>query len=559
MSPSPPSFSIGLDLGTSSVRALCVDTQSGAILACVEHPYLAGVEGIVSDDRDPNIARQHPGDLLDRTLDALRGVVAHASHVTTLDPRTCAGIGVDSTGSTPLPLDANGTPLAFRPEFASEPAALAWLWKDHSAHAEAAEITEDAIRSGLPYLSRSGGVYSSEWYWSKLLRLSRTHPNVAEAAAAWIELSDYIVAALTGTTKRPARGVCAAGHKGLYDDSWGGLPAREFLDALHPGLSRFRESFASPAQPGGTPAAGLSSELALRVGLPAGTPVSVGVLDAHAGAIGSGVAPGVLVKILGTSACDCLVSPSDPGLIPGVAGIVPGSILPGMLGIEAGQPAVGDLFSWFARFVSEGSGETPDRALVRLTEAAQRLRPCGTGLLALDWSNGSRSPIMDPLLSGLIVGLSLRTSQADVFRTLVEATAFGAREIIDAVTRAGVLVERIVACGGIAEKSPFVMQVYADVTARRIDLAGAPHACALGAAILGAVAGLAHASVEAAQRAMVPAPSRTFRPDPDRLRAYEELRTISATLREGFASPNAAAPLFPVMKRLIDLRARACP
>lgn len=550
------SLALGLDFGTSSVRALLADTRTGEEIAVAVADYPSGEAGVLTDPRDSNVARQNPRDYIVGFEKAVRDVLCQGARRTGFSPDQIVGIGVDTTASTPIPVDATGTPLAALSEFADDLAAQAWLWKDHSGHAEAAEITDRARAQGLPYLAKCGGAYSSEWYWSKILRCERTAPRVAQAAYAWVELCDWIPAWLTGNLQ-PAdlpRGICAAGHKAMYHPSWGGLPEGDFLDGLAPGMSRFRSRFATP-QPADKPAGTLLPAMAERVGLRPGTPVAIGAIDAHLGAVGAGIAPGTLVKIIGTSACDCMVVPLAQELadIPGVAGIVPESILPGMHGIEAGQAAVGDLFNWFVTRVAGAQGGAPDEIHRRLSDAAARLKPGESGLIALDWINGNRNVLADPLLSAMIVGQTLGTTPPDIYRAWIEATAFGARKIIERIGEYGVPIDRVVACGGIAEKSPLLMQIYADVLNRPMLLSRSGQTCALGAAIMGAVVGGAHPSVAAAQAAMTAVKSEQYPPRADAAGVYERLYRLYGDLHDSFGGVGIK-PLGGVMKELLAIR-----
>lgn len=556
-----PKFAIGVDYGTNSVRALLVEVDTGEEIATSVWAYAHGEQGVVLDERDPNLARQHPADYIEGFIRSVGEAVRLATAHPGFAPDRVVGIGVDTTGSTPLPVTADGTALALTAEFRDDPAAMAWLWKDHTSHAEAAEITERARAGGFPYLAKCGGTYSSEWFWSKILRCERGSPAVGAAAYAWVELCDYVPGFLTGNTDPAgmARSVCAAGHKAMYHPSWGGLPSAEFLQGLRPGMCRFRERYAPVALPSDRKAGGLIAEFAERVGLPTGIPVAVGAFDAHMGAVGAGAAPGTLVKIMGTSTCDCMAAPLDDAMpdIPGVCGIVPESILPGMLGIEAGQSAVGDIFNWFvSRIAPSGYGSGPEMH-ARLSEEASKLRPGESGLVALDWHNGNRTVLVDPLLTGLIVGQTLHTTPAEIYRTLIEATAFGALKIIDRLGEYGVRIDRVINCGGIAEKSPLVMQIYADVCDRPMLVSRSGQTCALGAAIFGAVVGGAHPDVPAAQRAMTGVRPENFQPNPEAVRVYRRLYAVYSTLHDAFGTREICGSLHGVMKELIAIRREA--
>ncbi|MCR4411956.1 MAG: ribulokinase, partial [Thermoguttaceae bacterium] len=497
-------YAIGVDYGTNSVRALVVDVSDGREVGTCVFNYPSGEHGILLDPKDPNLARQNPADYIEGFYRAVRGAVKAAAKTPGFQAENVIGIGVDTTGSTPLPVDRQGMPLALRPEFKKRLAAQAWLWKDHTSHAEAAEITQRAREVGAPYLAKCGGTYSSEWFWSKVLHCKRSDPKVFEAAYGWVELADFVPGFVTGNLapETMPRGICAAGHKAMYNDQWGGLPSEEFLAGIDPDLVEVRRRYAARAVPSDQKAGNLTAEVAAKVGLRPGIPVAVGNFDAHAGAVGAGIKPGTLVKIIGTSTCDMLVAPMDQALadIPGVCGIVPGSIIPGMYGLEAGQSAVGDIFNWFASRLAPRQYAAKGDAHANLTADAQKLKPGESGLLALDWNNGNRTILVDPLLTGLLVGQTLHTTAPEIYRALVEATAFGALTIIQRFEEYGVAVGEVVNCGGIAEKNPFVMQIYADVCNRPMKISRAAQTCALGAAIFGAVVGGAYPSAELAQK-----------------------------------------------------------
>jgi L-ribulokinase len=556
----PASCAIGVDFGTNSCRAILVDTRDGRELAAQTFNYPTGTDGIILDPRDPNLARQHPGDYIAGFLATVGGVVRQARAIKGFSPCDIVGIGIDTTGSTPLPVDARGQPLAFSRRFARHPAAQAWLWKDHTAHAEAAAITEQARRSGAPYLAKCGGTYSSEWFWSKAWRCLRVAPEVFDAAFSWVEACDFIPAWATSRLdpREMPRSICAAGHKAMYAEAWGGLPSGQFLRSLAPELAALRERLYETAVPSDHVAGRLDPGIARRTGLPPGIPVAVGAFDAHHGAVGAGIRPGRLVKIIGTSSCDMLVAPAEAAVpdIPGVCGIVPGSIIPGLTGLEAGQSAVGDIFLWFARNLCPPAW-AGGNAIANLERAAAALAPGASGLLALDWNNGNRTILVDPLLSGLLVGQSLHTTAPEVFRALVEATAFGALTIIRRFEEHGLEVREVVACGGIAEKSPFAMQIHADVLDRPVKISRSAQTCALGAAVFGAVVGGAHRTTAAAQRAMTGVKPRAYRPAAARAAVYKELHELYMTLHDAFGKTGRHPPVDDVMKRLAAIRARA--
>lgn len=548
------SYSIGLDYGTESARAILVDTRTGDELTTCVYPYPSGTRGVILS-KDPNLARQNPRDYLSAAEYLLRRTLALArKSVKGFDAARVVGIGVDTTGSTPLPVDAKGRALGENPRFAKDPAALAWLWKDHTSTAEAQEITSVARKHRPHMIARCGNTYSSEWFFSKVLRCARTSPGVMNAAHLWVECADWIPAVLTGTEHPDTLriGVCAAGHKAMFAHEWNGYPDAEFLSMLHPSLGELRARLRDRALTVDQAVGGLSAEWAERTGLPPGIPVAAGAFDAHLGAIGSGVEPGTLVKIMGTSTCDIAVAPHAGRFpeIPGLCGIVDGSVIPGMLGFEAGQSAVGDIFNWFVG-VMKPKGGTHES----LSKEAAAIAPGSSGLLALDWNNGNRTVLVDQLLTGLLIGQTLYTTPAEVYRALIEATAFGALTIINRFEEFGVAIERIVSCGGIAEKSPLVMQVYADVTNRTMDVSRSAQTCALGAAIAGAVVGGAHRSIREAQRAMTGVKPRPYRPNARAHAVYAELYPLYRTLHDAFGTASPST-LHHVMKRLIEIRTR---
>lgn len=553
-------YAIGLDFGTNSVRALLVDVGTGEELGTHVAPYPSGSAGILLDSRDPHLARQNPQDYLDGIEASVRGALADAASDADFDPQNVIGIGVDTTGSTPLPVDAEGRPLAFDERFSDNLDAQVWLWKDHTGYAEASEITRAAADRRPEYLAKCGGTYSSEWFWSKILHCVRVDPEVADAAFTWVEIADWIPAVLSGTDHPDAlrRSICAAGHKAMYADAWGGYPDEEFLASLDPRLVDVRRTLPDRTYNVSQAAGGLTAEWAERLGLPAGIPVAVGAFDAHLGAVGSGVQPGTLVKIIGTSTCDLMVAPMEQDLedIPGLCGIVPESVLPGQYGLEAGQSAVGDIFNWFVGLVG-----SPEMGHEELTAAAEQLAPGESGLLSLDWHNGNRTVLVDQRLSGMIIGLTLSTTPPEIYRALVEATAFGARVIMERYESYGVPVERIVNCGGIAAKNPFVMQIYADVMGRPIQISRSAQTCALGAAMSGAVAAGPEwggpSSFDDAMAAMTGIQDTVFEPIAEHRAVYDRLFALYRRLHDAFGVADSQDDLADVMKTLLDIRDEA--
>jgi L-ribulokinase len=556
-------FTLGLDFGTNSVRALLVDVANGDELATAVHAYKTGKEGIILDPADPNLARQNPADYVLGTETVVRSLLAAARKAErSFDPSQVIGIGVDTTGSTPIPVDNTGTPLSFQKKFKKNPNAQAWLWKDHTGYAEAAQITELAAREHPEYLAKCGGTYSSEWFFSKILHCRRVDPAVFEAASSWVECCDFIPGLLTGSTDPLVvkRSRCAAGHKAMFNDAWGGLPDEKFLAKLDPKLGGLRRRLYGKTFTSDEAAGKLTPRWASRLRIPAGIPVAVGAFDAHLGAVGSGVRPGRLIKIIGTSTCDIAVWPNDRPLpdIPGLCGIVDGSVLPGFFGLEAGQSAVGDIFNWFVGTIRPGGAAGGSHRA--LTAAASRLRPGQSGLLGLDWNNGNRTILVDQRLTGLLLGQTLHTTPAEIYRALIEATAFGALTIINRFEEYGVKISEIINCGGIAEKNALLMQIYADVTGREMKIARSGQTCALGSAIAGAVvAGKdrgGYDSFKAAQAAMCGIKAQTFRPDRMNHGIYKEMSKLYSQLHDAFGTRAGSGALHNVMKDLLAIRDR---
>jgi L-ribulokinase len=554
-------YALGLDFGTNSVRALLVDVDDGNEIATSIFGYESGQEGIILDPTNPHLARQHPRDYLKGLEISVKKCLEEAKKtVEDFEPRQVIGIGIDTTGSTPLPVDRKGIPLCFRDEFKDNPNAHAWLWKDHTSTEESALITDLAASEHPEYLAKCGGTYSSEWFFSKIFHCLRVDPQVFEAAHSWVECCDYVPAVIAGigTPEQIKRSRCAAGHKAMYSDEWGGLPSKEFLAKLDSRLGELRDRLYEKSFTSDLKAGFLAGEWAERLGLPSGIPIAVGAFDAHLGAVGSGVAPGKLVKIIGTSTCDIAVWPSDQSLadIPGVCGIVDGSVLPGYYGIEAGQSAVGDIFNWFVQYVQPGGADKGSHQT--LTEAAARIKPGQSGLLALDWNNGNRTILVDQRLTGLLIGQTLHTRPDEIYRVLIEATAFGALTIINRFEEYGVKISEVINCGGIAEKNPLIMQIYADVLGREMKVARSAQTCALGSAIAGSVvagkeAG-GYADFPEAQSSMCGIKETSFMPDPEHQRIYRELYRLYSQLHDAFGRKDWSGKLYNVMKDLLKIR-----
>lgn len=537
-------YVVGLDFGSDSVRALVVNAENGEELSSGVSYYSRWMKGQYCQPAI-NQFRQHPQDYLDSMTEA----VGKALEDCDSDVReSVIGIGVDTTGSTPCPVDESGTPLALLNDYKDNPNAMFILWKDHTAVKEAAEINEMAKNwGGVDYTRYEGGVYSSEWFWAKVLHVLREDEQIREASFSWVEHCDWIPAILTDNidplTMKRSR--CAAGHKAMWHEEWGGLPSEGFLTELDPLLSGLKDKLYEKTYTSDEKAGELTEKWAERFGLPAGIAVAVGAFDAHMGAVGGGVNEKTLVKIMGTSTCDVMVAPYqviDDNLISGICGQVDGSVVPGMVGLEAGQSAYGDVYAWFKNLLSwplenilpelecveDQSREKiiesiKDRILIKLTQEAKELDPEETGLLALDWLNGRRTPFADQTLKGAIIGLSLGTTAPGIFRSLVEATAFGARAINEQFINEGVEIEQVIAIGGISSKNDFVMQVNADVLNMPIKVASSEQTCALGAGIFAAVAANIYNNVNEAQTEIASGFNKTFYPDKERAGRYQEL------------------------------------
>jgi L-ribulokinase len=555
-------YTIGLDYGTNSARALLVAVHDGREVATSVFQYPQGREGIFLSE-DPCLARQHPLDYLQAAEVTLREVVEQAGKTEEdFDPADVIGIGVDTTGSTPMPVDSQGQALAAQQRFAGNLNAMAWLWKDHTSVEEAEEITELARKIRPEYLAKCGGTYSSEWFFAKILHCLRTDTEVFEAADTWVEIADWIPAVLCDSAARGdlVTGICAAGHKAMFNPAWGGYPDEEFLSRLDPRLGELRSRLSEKAFAVDTRAGTLSAGWAQKTGLREGTAVAVGAFDAHLGGVGAGIRPGTLVKIMGTSCCDLMVADptNDVPDIPGLCGIVPGSILPGMIGLEAGQSAVGDLYNWFVNCIQPGGPQGGSHEA--LTQEASELAPGASGLLGLDWNNGNRCVLVDQRLTGLLIGQTLHTTGGEIYRALIESTAFGALRIIEQFEAHSVPVKQIVNCGGIAEKNPLVMQIYADVTGRDMMVSRSGQTCALGAAIAAAVAaGLdegGYANFPDAQQAMTGLKPHVYQPDSKAHEVYRKLYGLYHQLHDAFAAGMPPQALGNVMKDLLAIRSR---
>lgn len=547
-------YTLGIDYGTNSVRCLIVRCADGAEIGSSVVDYPGGKQGVLLDPKDHHLARQHPGDYLYGLEKSVKGALLAAKKRRGFSADQIIGIGVDTTGSSPIPVDRSNRALALEPKWKKNLAAQCWLWKDHTSWREAKRITELAAEHRPHYIAKCGNIYSSEWWWAKIWHCLNVAPDVFKAAYSWVELADWVPSVLAGVNDplQVKRGVCAAGHKAMYAAEWGGLPDAEFLEMLDPRLADLRDRLYREAHDASESAGALSPEWARKLGLKAGIPIAIGEFDVHYGAIGCGVREGTLVKVIGTSTCDCGVVGAEKQIpdIPGICGIVKGAILPGFYGIEAGQSAVGDIFKWWVEGVCQGDASTH----AQLTKEAARLQPGKTGLLALDWNNGNRTILVDQLLTGLLLGQTLYTTRAEIYRALIEATAFGARAIIERIREYGVPIDRVVCAGGIAEKNALLMQIYADVTGCTMQVAGSSQACALGSAIAAAVLAGAHPSFAAAQKAMTSIKAKQYKPIAANRKSYDRLYALYRQIHDSFGGLNKAADLSRVMKDLLEIK-----
>lgn len=543
-------YTIGLDYGTDSCRCLVVDTATGEEIASAEAFYPRWKDGLYCDPA-ANCYRQHPLDYIETLEIVVKKALAQA-------PAGIAGkvtgLSFDTTGSTPVLLNKNGLPLALLPRHATNPDAMFVLWKDHTAVVEAGEINALAKRWPVDYTAYSGGVYSSEWVWAKMLHVLRADPSLQTDAYSWAEHCDWMPALLTGRTcpEEMLRSRCAAGHKAMWNEAWGGLPSPDFLEALDPLLNVFAGHLYTRTYTHDTPAGTLTPEWAARLGLTTCVRVGVGVLDCHAGAIGAQIAEGSFVRVMGTSTCDMMVvsyEQMNNRLIRGICGQADGSILPGMIGLEAGQSAFGDIFAWYKRLlmwpidtllaqsglsVTALLGERIRTTLIKETEEAllpflaaeaAKIPPGESSLGAVDWLNGRRTPFANQQVTGAVAGLTLGTTAPLLYRALAEAAAYGSRAIMESILRQGIGITEVIGIGGIARKSPFVMQILSDVLGMPVKTTASVQTCALGAAMCAAVAAGACLSLPEAQRRMGKGFFSGYRPDRTAHAVYDRMYT----------------------------------
>lgn len=523
---------IGIDYGTDSCRAVALDAVSGKELATAISGYVRWKKGLYCDP-SANRYRQHPQDYIDSLVEVIHDLLAQLSPD---EAKNIVALGIDTTGSTPCLTDRDGTPLALLPEYADDPDAMFILWKDHTSIREADEINALARKWETDFTSRSGGIYSSEWFWAKALHVLRANEKIREKAYSIIEHCDWMPALLTGNLRpeQVKRSRCAAGHKGMWASAWGGYPSQEFLSALDPLFGGFAARLENKTYTSDVSAGKLTEEWAERLGLPEGIDVAVGILDAHAGAIGAGITAHTMVKIVGTSTCDIVVTPKEDiadKLIPGISGQVDGSVIPGLIGLEAGQSAFGDVYAWWKEILSwslnllpeEQKREITAQILSKLTEEAEKLPVTESDPVATDWLNGRRTPFADLTLKGGIAGITLATTPAHIFKSLVEATAFGSRAIMEHLEKEGVQVNEVIGVGGISLKSPYVIQTLSDIMGVPIKVAATQQAGALGVAMCAAVAAGVFPTMERAQESLGQGYKTEYVPRAENRDAYSAL------------------------------------
>jgi L-ribulokinase len=536
-------YVIGLDYGSDSCRAVIVDALNGEEVSTAVKYYPRWKEGRYCDPR-ANRYRQHPLDY----IEVLEGCIQEAlSKAPAGTAEKVVGMAFDTTGSTPVLTDDEGTPLALLPEFSENPNAMFVLWKDHTAVKEAAEINALAGEWEKDYTAYEGGIYSSEWVWAKMLHILREDARVREAAYSWVEHCDWMPALITGNSNPETmpRSRCAAGHKAMWHASWDGLPSEEFLTRLDPLLSGFRSRLYQETYPSDTKVGYLTPEWAKRLGLTTNVAVAVGAFDCHMGAVGVEVKPGDFVRVIGTSTCDIMAVPYEEigdKLIPGICGQVDGSVIPGMVGLEAGQSGFGDVYAWFKgvlewplqQIVAKSDlldavtkeklmAEVADAIIPELTREAEKVAVGESTLIATDWMNGRRTPDANQLLTGSIFGLTLGSSAPLIFRALVEATAYGSKAIVDRFLENGIEIKEVIGIGGISLKSPFVMQTLSDVLGMPIKVAKTEQACAFGAAMFAAVVAGVYEKVEQAQKAMGQGFAFEYHPNEENHALYMDL------------------------------------
>jgi L-ribulokinase len=526
-------FVIGVDYGTDSVRSVLVNALNGEEIASSVFYYPRWKAGLYCDP-GINQFRQHPLDYIEGLETTIKNCLRKAGNEIA---KQIKAISVDTTGSTPVAVDKNGTPLSLLPQFENNPNAMFVLWKDHTATKEAAEINEHAKKFDINYLQFVGGIYSSEWFWAKLLHILRADDEVRKACYSWVEHCDWIPFLLTGgqDAHQLKRGVCSAGHKALWAKEFGGLPPNEFFSSLDPLLNCFTSRLFTDTYCSDQPAGIISKEWSQKLGLPADVVIGVGAFDAHMGAVGGQVEPYYLSKVMGTSTCDMLVAPLDEvkeKLVRGICGQVPGSVIPGMLGLEAGQSAFGDVYAWFKNLLTwpldnlyddEQTKQTiADKLIATLSAEASKLPLNENDELAVDWLNGRRTPDADQTVKAAIINLNLASDAPKIFKALVEATCFGAKAIVDRFVEQGIPVKGLIGLGGVAKKSPYIMQTMADVMNMPIRIHKSEQTCAIGAAMFAATAAGIYNKVEDAMQAMGQGFDQAYSPNQKNVEYYQK-------------------------------------
>ncbi len=527
------SFVIGVDYGTDSVRSVLVDALNGNEVTSSVFYYPRWKQGLFCDAAT-NQFRQHPLDHIEGLEFTIKDCLQKAGE--NIAKNVCA-IGIDTTGSSPVAVDKTGTPLALLPGFEENPNAMFVLWKDHTSINEAAEINQHATKFEINYLQYVGGIYSSEWFWAKLLHILREDEAVRKKCYSFVEHCDWIPFLLTGgnDVHKIHRGVCSAGHKALWADEFGGLPPNDFFTSLDPLLDGFTKNLFTETFTADKPAGNLSKEWADRLGLTTDTIIAVGAFDAHMGAVGGQIEPYHLSKVMGTSTCDMLVAPADEmkgKLVKGICGQVPGSVIPGMIGLEAGQSAFGDVYAWFKNLLSwpvhhlsddeNVKQAVNDKLIAALSAEAARLPLHENDELAVDWLNGRRTPDANQLLKAAVINLNLASDAPQIFKALVEATCFGAKAIVERFIQQGIPVKGLIGLGGVAKKSPYIMQVMADVMNMPIRIHRSEQTCAAGAAMFAATAAGLYNKVEDAMNAMGQGFDATYDPDTSKVEFYNK-------------------------------------
>lgn len=536
-------YVIGIDFGSDSVRSVLVDAKDGNELAAAVFIYPRWSKGLYCNPSE-NQFRQHPLDYVEGLEQTIRACITQAGGSNIAS--AVKGIAIDTTGSTPVAVNKAGTPLAMLPEFQDNPNAMFVLWKDHTAVKEAAEINEHAKAFDINYLKYVGGIYSSEWFWAKLLHIIRADQQVRKALFSWVEHCDWIPFLLTGGKEalQMKRGRCSAGHKSLWAEDFGGLPPDQFFSSLDPLLEGITQKMFTDTYTADQPAGNLNQEWAGRLGLSTNVVVGVGALDAHMGAVGGQIEPYFLSKVMGTSTCDMLIAPMEEVenlLVKGICGQVPGSVIPGMMGMEAGQSAFGDTYAWFKNILlwplenllvgSKIINTETAKALLKdiasniipsLSEHAAKIPLSEDNEYAIDWLNGRRTPDANQMLKGAIAGLDLGTDASKMFRALVESTCFGAKKIVERFIDQGVPVKGLIGVGGVAKKSPFIMQMMADVINMPIRIHKSDQTCAIGAAMFAAIAAGIYPRVEDAMAAMGQGFEATYFPNPEKTAMYKK-------------------------------------